>query len=278
MTKFTKDIELKFSIDKKEAERTKKEVEKIGKIDVKGIAKDVGSSIWSFGKTFLNGLTSELFDVNFSLKGILDGAINLLNDSFKNALEEMNNVLGSSYLSNSTTRENAFKYGFDMAQSYAFEKTKSFMGINGDEDMMYMTSEQWDMFTDKFDDYTNKYDRLYDSGFFKNIQEYQWEMADFKEQMTYEFMDWFVANKDLIKLGMQALMRLATDALELLGWIGGLLGGSRSNVPVSTVNNQKSVNVNIKQDNSFNGTPATQQADFASVMAKTIEELVAEMR
>ena len=48
--------------------------------------------------------------------------------------------------------------------------------------------------------YSERYTKLYDSGFFNTLQDFTWEWQEFKEDLQYELIDFFMTNKDLANI------------------------------------------------------------------------------
>lgn len=182
---------------------------------------------------------------------------NAITSAFTNAWKELSNILNFSQLSSSKTRELAFGYGFGPGEAYAWEKALGAVGLKNEEDLFYANQQELAQFREAFEKYSNKYDELYDSGFFETMQEYQFEMADFKNEMQLEIVEFFMNNKELIKSGMKAVMTMAEVLLEMFGWLVRAFGNTNEALSTSDVisqysevkNNSNSVSVN----NNFNG-------------------------
>ena len=89
------------------------------------------------------------------------------------------------------------------------------------------------------------------------MQEYQYEMADFKQEMQMEIIEFFMNNKELIKTGMQATMTMAETLLKMFGWLVNAFGTTNDALSTSDVISQYSEvtnrSNNVSVNNNFNG-------------------------
>lgn len=208
------------------------------------------------------------------LKSVGRDFITDLNQTFEDAWDELNNMIGYSMLSNANTRSLAFTYGFSGSQAYGFSKAKALMEFQSEEDLMYATNEQLTMFKDMFEKYSDKYERLYDSGLFTEMYKYQIEMEEFKEDLKMEVIQFYVDNKDVIKEGMTALLYIAQAVLSISSF---LLSTHNSRIASAsdTISSYSSSVMNISVANTFNGIDANQQANFSRIGAMTTEQIAA---
>lgn len=233
------------------------------------------------GKSF-----GEAFGQYFGSK--LTRAINSAWDNLKNILSdawsELGDILNYSLLSNSKTRDLAFTYGFSGSQAYGFETAKELMGIENDEDLMYMNKDQWNQFSELFSKYTDKYSELYDSGFFEEYRQFQVEMQEFKQDFQMQFMKLIMDNKDTIITGMKAIISLADTVLSILSWLMDTFGDSSTtsserlsatndiiNSYGGNISNTSTVNASVNQ--TFNNVSKEDQSWLANVGSMTYEQL-----
>ena len=148
-------------------------------------------------------------------KSFLQGIAN----AFKDAWSELKNIMQSSFMTNSQTRENMFAYGMTAADSYGFEQAKSMLGINSEEDLWYMNQTQREQFRRVMTKYADKYNELADSGFFNTMLEYQIEMEEFKKDMQLSIVEFIMDNKDTIKEFMTATMQFLKVIMEGVSWL-----------------------------------------------------------
>lgn len=233
--------------------------------NLKGVRRELGGKDEkSDGSLFTQKLTDISSMFLSKLKGI-----------FTDAWDELSTLLNFSKLSNAETRNLAFSYGFSSSQAYGFTQAKSLLGVSSDEDIFYMNAQERQQFYDAFTKYTQKYDQLYESGFFKTLQDYQVEMQEFQLDMKLSVADFFIENKDAIKTGMKALMTLAEWTVKGFSFLierfsFGSTAGSASDI----VNNYASRSVNVKIDNTFNGTTKEIEANVGDVWKNNLAQIV----
>lgn len=234
----------------------------------------VGKQLKDFGKSFTTMFTNKLATVGTDFA-------QSLKTLFKDSWAELNNMLKWSRLTNQEVRNQAFQYGFDPSQNYAFSKVSDLMGISGLEDIAYMNQQQRDKFFEKFNEYSNRYSQLYDSGFFDTLEQYNWEMKEFKEDLQYSVIEFFVNNKDTIKAILNLLMTLAKAVVSLTGWLLGT--GSRSEeeklaesrrILGLTTSNTTNNNSNIRINNTFNGVSQQDRSWLQNAGTMTYEQFL----
>ena len=201
----------------------------------------------------------------------LDG----IKSTFKTAWEELNTILSYSKLSSSTTRDLAFSYGFNASQSYGFSKAKTALGLQSEEDLMYMNEQERKQFLTAFNKYTEKYDKLYDQGFFEQLQDYQVEMNEFKEDMKLEVVQFFIENKNEIKTALKAMIELSKFTIKALSFLVRGTGSGNVMSASDIVNNYGSRSVNVKVDNTFNGVSKENATQITSNWKSPLSQLVA---
>ena len=218
------------------------------------------------------------------LKSLGKSFIDALKTLISNSIQEMQNMLGYSRLSNQSTRDLAFTYGFNAAQGYGFDKAKHILGIQSDEDLYFMNNQQRNKFQEMFTKYSEKYSKLYDSGFFDTLEEYNVEMADFRGEMQMEVIRFFMDNKESIKAGMKAIMQLTEFVISGLGWLITYFGGrspmsdsTRSANTMDVINNYSNSNsrsVNVKIDNMFNNVAKNDRSWLQNAGQMTYEQII----
>lgn len=217
------------------------------------------------------------------LKKLFDSFIEGIKNTFDNALDEMDSILSYSQLTDSQIREQAFSYGFNPAQNYAYSKTAELLGISSFEDLAFMNNQQRQKFYEKFNEYNEQYTSLFDSGYFEEMQEFKWEMAEFKEDMTYDFMHWMMDNRDTLMNFMSVIASAAETTVEALGWIVDYFGNrserstsSRSATTADIIRNNSvsNKNTNVKIDNTFNNVDSSDKAWVARSEQMTFEQIM----
>ena len=200
-----------------------------------------------------------------------------ISDLFKEAWDELDTMLQSSLLSNVNTRENIFSYGFSASESYGFDKAKQMLGIQSEEDLMYMNDAQKLKFEEVMTKYSEKYAALYDSGFFDKYLDFQIEMEEFKLDMQMEIIEFFMENKDTIKKFMEFSMSAMEFIVEALSWLMDFFDRSKQTadeVKLSNINdiissytsNSTIVNQNFNNNNTFNGSTDSQRSAYLDML------------
>ena len=279
MDTFVKTVKLKFETDKDSLDKVKKQIDNElsslpsgeAKPEDKEQEKKKGKS---FGEGFKEVATK-----------VFTAAWKGLQDTLSKAWKELDNIVGYSTLSNAQTRELAFTYGFTGSQAYGYQTALETMGFSDMEDLMYAESWQKELFGDYFKKYTEKYNELYDSGFFQEYLKFQYEMQDFKQEMMTEVVKFFVDNKDTIKSGMLAIMKLAEFTISALGWLVNFLGGNKrelsyeNNLGLASdiINNYSggsSSSLSVKIDNTFNNVAKEDQTWLANAGQMTYGQVI----
>lgn len=211
------------------------------------------------------------------LSGLAQSFLSSIGNLFKEAWGELDTMLQSSLLSNANTRENAFSYGFSASESYGFDKAKQMLGIQSEEDLMYMTDTQKSKFEEVMTKYSEKYDALYDSGFFDKYLDFQIEMEEFKLDMQMEIIEFFMENKGTIKKFMELSMSAMEFIVEALGWLMDFFGGSEQTTDedkLSNINdiiggytsNSTNISQNFNNNNTFNGGTDSQRSAYLDML------------
>lgn len=154
-------------------------------------------------KTFevLNNFTS-LLGVNFKD----------LSDGIKNTITQMTDLRSglatysaSSLVTNRQARETRLRYGFDAATTYGFTQASSLLNVQSDEDLMYMSSGQRELFISYMEKFSQFYSKMEESGVLQNIQSIQLDLELFKQKVAMSFLEWVGKNKETILSIMKAM-------------------------------------------------------------------------
>ena len=223
-------------------------------------------------------LTQKMFNDFQSLKeSFVTHFLAGLKSIFTEGIGELRYLVDSSRLSSQATREQMFQYGFSFAQSYGFSQAKSLMGIDSEEDLVYMDETERKKFFQLFNKYTEKYNELYDKGFYDDLREFEIEKEEFFQDVRLEIVTFFINNKDLIRDGMNGLLEIMKVVTKILAAVTSLFGQDHSNEAreaiVSEVINNRSSNsrvINANMYNSLNGV--TQPQDVESLMARSFTQ------
>lgn len=233
------------------------------------------------GKTLATGFTSALKGDNF-LKSMFKTSIDEFAKIVNAALDELDNMLEFSQLSSAKTREYAFGYGMSSSQAYGFEKAMNLVGLSSEEDLWYMNPQEQRQFYEAMTKYSERYSQLYDQGFFETLQEYQYEMEEFKLDMQLEVIEFFMNNKDTIMTVLKFLMSAGEFIVQALGWIVDFFNmnerssSQRAADTMDIINSHSTTNkqTNVKIDNTFNNVASSDQTWLANAGAMTYEQVV----
>lgn len=216
--------------------------------------------------------------ISNGFKSATDFFVKSISDAFKNSIDEMKNMLEFSQLSSSKTREYAFNYGFSSSEAYGYEKALKLVGLESEEDLYYANNQELKQFRQAFEKYSNYYNKLYDEGFFEKLQEYQFEMEDFKLEMQMEIIDFFLQNKDLIKSGMTALMNIAKTLLSIADFLLGSHEEANRALTTSEIlssyNNVNNSSTNVNVNNNFNGVGSSDESSLADLGSLTYAQII----
>lgn len=267
-------IKVSIQADKKEIDR---ETDKVKKSFAEEFSKGFNDSIKSKFKVF------DITDgkaVGAALGGAAGAAILKAGQAFvdliKKSWEELDNMVQYSMLSNAETRRLAFNYGFSGSQAYGYQKAMDIMGFESEEDLMFANNSQREKFQELMNKYNEKYTGLYDSGFFEDYMEFQYEMEDMKQELMGEVVGFFIENKDTIKAVMNALLKLAESGINGFGRIIEYFNSGASVASNSDIirNYSSSNSTTIKIDNTFNGVNSSDQSWLANAGQMTYEQII----
>ena len=142
---------------------------------------------------------------------------------FKEAWKELGNILNFSKLSSSGARNLRMSYGFSGAQAYGFSLAQQMLGIGSEEDLYWMNTQERQQFYEVFTKYTEKYNKLYDQGYFTKLQEFNVEWQMFKQDVLMEVMQFIINNKDTIMSALNGLMLMAKGVIYIVQLINDFL-------------------------------------------------------
>lgn len=275
------------------ADETKKIIKVSIQADKKEIDKETEKIKKSFSEEFSKGF-SDSIKSKFKILDVTDGkamgaafgnaagnailkAGQAFVDLLKESWEELDKMVQYSMLSNAETRRLAFTYGFSGSQAYGYQKAMDIMGFRGEEDLMFASGSQKEKFQELMNKYNERYTELYDSGFFEDYMNFQYEMEDMKQELMTEVIGFFMDNKDTIKAAMEWMIKLAEIGIEgfdrLIAWLnGGREQASNSDIIKSYSTNNHSTNVKI--DNTFNGVNSSDRGWLANAGQMTYEQII----
>lgn len=263
---YTKSVDISFNL------------KSIATMAVKNLSKDI---VYAFkdstvGKTLAESFSSSL-ESNGLLKNIITKSLDEFSNIVRSSMNELDRMLDFSRLSKSETRKLAYGYGFSKSQAYGYDTAMKMLDFESEEDLFNATNEEMRLFRESFEKYSNYYTELYDSGFFNTLREYKFEMEDFKREMQMEVITFFMDNKDVIKKGMIALMKISEGIAKIFAKLVDWFGNRTQPSSVSDVVNQyrttsNSTRVNIS--NQFTNTPKEDETWLANAGELTYEQVV----
>lgn len=232
--------------------------------------------------SFVGKLKRQIVD---KLSNIANSFISGIANVFKDAWAELGNMVDQSFLTNSTYRENAFSYGFSASESYGFEQAKSMLGVRSEEDLWYMNEYQQEKFRDIMTKYAERYESLYDSGFFEDYLDYQIEMQEFQQDVQLEIVEFFMNNKDTIKEFMDVGIESMQYIVKALAWIMNAVNPNDSTSNDTKLDNINSIleqyisnnnvtnnTVNMDGTYTFNGTTDSQKSYYVDMLKSSMVE------
>lgn len=298
MEDYGKTLKISFKTDSESLNDIKKQLKDLqdkGQIDVVADEKKTGkfkSFVKDFAKQSENlskfmkpdGMSLGSFVQSKVIKGlasIFDSFVSSIKETFSSAWEELDSMLGYSKLSSAQTRNLVFGYGFSAAESYAYEKTLDVMGLESMEDLFYLNAQEQQKFNELFSKYTKRYSDLYDEGFFEDLQDYQYDMATYRDEFEQVAMKLIIDNKELIfgflKLGMEAFKVISyviKPVNDLFGFISDATRVSTEAERLESLNNF-SRTANVSMNNTYNISGPDAQTIAENVSRSPVEALLA---
>lgn len=207
--------------------------------------------------------------------------IKKISDKVIKVLEKVQDVVDYSRLSNQAVREQAFEFGFSPAENYAYTQTMDVMGLSSFEDLYFLTESQWTRFNNNFEKFQERYTNLYDEGFFDAVEDVNYQIAEWEEEMKYEFLQFLVNNKenviDLIDIGENILESI----LKITSWLVGEGEGAKrrrraSEVAeiVGTGNSATTKNITVTFSPVFNGVGSETKASLDTSLSLVKEQIL----
>lgn len=243
-------------------------------------------------QTFEN-FASNLYDSLKSIFTSLSNSIISLFSSFLSNMEKsISNMANSYYLTNSTTRYNAFTYGMSSSESYGFEVAKSILGISSNEDILYMSSDQLSMFKEIMNTITAYYDEITESGLFEDYYEMQVQYTLLSYELSLEIYSFLAEYSDSIVELVTSLLELAESALPALvdflsiltpvidaivsfiSWLTCTVNDATTSSDISSIISSyqsSSTTVNITSTNNFSGSTDDEIEDYEDATEAMIE-------
>lgn len=213
------------------------------------------------------------------LRDVLLTLFSQIKSFISDSISELSNMLNMSQLSSAYSRDLAFTYGFSPSQAYGWTKALEAVGLTSEQDLFYANTQELKQFREAFEKYSNYYNKLYDSGFFEKLQDYQFEMQDFKNEMQMQIVEFFIDNKDTIKQGLQAIMTIADWVVKAFSW---WMGNKSSSDAVATssdivnqyINQNKSSSAQVSVNNTFNNVDSSTSNAITSQLSNEYRAII----
>lgn len=238
--------------------------------------------------------------INNAFKTTLGFSLSI-KDTFNDVLGEIGKMLdkntgmatydtSSSLVTNAAARETQMRYGLSSGQNYAMTQTMGMLGMQNEEDLMYMNPSQQAVFTQFMGTYSAWYNKLSSSGVLEDIQKMQLEFSMFKQEIAVELLSWIAENKDTIMTALVVVMNATKWIVELVVKILSLFGVDTSDSTygsygpgittasdtLNNVNNLGNTNT-VKIDMNANATGVlSSQSQMEAFFKEQMERVVAE--
>ncbi len=212
----------------------------------------------------------------------------VFSDVMKNIKEALSETgiasynMGTSLFTNASARETQMKYGLSGQNAYAFTQAKSMLGMNTDEDLMYMNERQKEAFNSIMDKYKSWYENLESTGALEKMQEAQLEFKMLKQELSMKLLNWFAEHKEEIFNALEVTMNVITTIADIILKILNLFPGgkkyssdsakSSDAFSANTTNKTSNFNINVNNTNNANATLQS-KADLDAWSNKNEENL-----
>ena len=268
---YLKKVNLSVGIDEQSIDDTAKKLDKsIDKATEGGLKKAFDKTVDYFGGKLLKTVIK-----------IGDTVKQFLIDGFKDGWKEIQNLVSYSTLSNANMRNLAFTYGFTSAEAYGFDKAKELLGFQSDEDLMFAEPWQQQKFQEVMTKFADNYNSLYSEDFFEKYLEFQYEWAEFKQDVLLDFTKFFIANKDLIKSGMNGILKILEVVSNISDWLtdqlglgSSLINSNFSDTVNNIVNSGYNKSVTVTQNNNFTNVPGQSNTYYENPGEVTYEQII----
>ena len=182
--------------------------------------------------------------------------------------------LSSSNRYNSSAWDLAEQTGLTGANLYGLQQALNKQGFGSYEDYLNNQYRLSDSARAEMQEEMSKaateWNKLNDSGYFKKVQEFDEQWADFKRDLQYAFIDFFIGNKDIIEGALQTAIDVLPSILSAINAIVGFFSTSANYSGVSSgaisdiINNYsggKTTNNSVVFNTNVNSTAGTTDVD-----------------
>lgn len=208
--------------------------------------------------------------VNQTFKSVFGFSISI-RDNFKDIFENVKSMTdmysgmatystGSSLITNAAARNVQMQYGLSAGAAYGFDRARQMLGIQSDEDLLYMNESQRALFSSYMQRSQEFYNEMESSGVLQDIQEMQLEFALFKEELSREFLTFLANNKDEIMSILRGVLDVTKWILNGITSIVTLGSNSTSLSDAVSTNSYRTTNktVNVTMTNNATGVISDQ--------------------
>lgn len=184
----------------------------------------------------------KLASVGFSiLKTGAEKAIDYLVNGFKKAMSKIKEMASYDTANSIEYNQNAVELqlqtGLQGAELYGLQAGLDKMGFSSldeyFENLPFMNENQLENMEEEIRAATEEWNKLYNSGYFDKVEEYNEAMKDFKRDFEYALMDFMIDNKDLIISTMNMIIEAMPMLLNFVKGILNFLGIGNSYEGVS---------------------------------------------
>ena len=207
--------------------------------------------------------------------------IKKISAKFLKEFQKVQDLVDYSRLSNPAVREQAFEFGFSPAENYAYTQTMDVMGLSSFEDLYFLTEKQWTRFNNNFEKFQERYTKLYDEGFFDAVEDFNYQMAEWEEDLKYTFLQFVVDNKEDVMDLLDLVENILETTVKMTSWFFGESAGAKrrrraSEVAeiVGTGNSTTTKNTTVTFSPVFNGVGSETKASLDTSLSLVKEQIL----
>ena len=207
--------------------------------------------------------------------------IKKISAKFLKEFQKVQDLVDYSRLSNQAVREQAFEFGFSPAENYAYTQTMDVMGLSSFEDLYFLTEKQWTRFNNNFEKFQERYTKLYDEGFFDAVEDFNYQMAEWEEDLKYTFLQFVVDNKEDVMDLLDLVENILETTVKMTSWFFGESAGAKrrrraSEVAeiVGTGNSTTTKNTTVTFSPVFNGVGSETKASLDTSLSLVKEQIL----
>ena len=207
--------------------------------------------------------------------------IKKISDKFLKEFQKVQDLVDYSRLSNQAVREQAFEFGFSPAENYAYTQAMDVMGLSSFEDLYFLTENQWKRFNDNFEKFEKRYSNLYDEGFFESVEDFNYQLAEWEEDLKYTFLQFVVDNKEDVMDLLDLVENILETTVKMTSWFFGESAGAKrrrraSEVAeiVGTGNSTTTKNITVTFSPVFNGVGSETKASLDTSLSLVKEQIL----